>query len=76
MFQADTGYSELQTRWSIRRDVKHSGLIVDGLPLNSVHTHWITNDFITKTFNTFIKEYLGKLAPRHNPAKQLLSIIA
>lgn len=76
MFQADTAYSELQTRWGIRRDAKHSGLIVDGLPLNSVHTHWITNDFITKTFNTFIKEYLGKLAPRHNPAKQLLSIIA
>ena len=76
MFQADTDYSELQKRWGIRRDAKHSGITVDGQPLNSVHTHWITTDFTTKTFNIFVKQYLEKLAPRHNPAKQLLSIIA
>jgi len=76
MFQADTDYAELQKRWGIRRDAKHSGIIVDGEPLNSIHTHWTTSDFTTRMFNNFVKQLLEKIAPRHEPAKRLLSILS
>lgn len=76
MFQSDTDYAELQKRWGIRRDAKHSGITVDGQPLTSVHTHWTTADFTTGLFNNFVKQLLEKIAPRHEPAKRILSILS
>lgn len=76
MFQADTDSEERKSRWGIRREAKSPGITVDGLPLNSIHTHWVTSDFTTKLFNTFVRDFLGKIAPRHEPAKRLLAIIS
>lgn len=76
MFQSDTDYEKLQAQWGIRRDANHSGITVDAQPLKSIHTHWVTKDFTTNLFNTFVREFLGKLGPRHEPAKRLLSIIS
>jgi len=76
MFQSDTDYAELQKSWGIRRNAKYSGITVDGQPLISVHTHWTTANFTTGLFNNFIKNFLKKIAPMHEPAKRLLSILS
>jgi hypothetical protein len=75
MFQSDTDFRTLQRRWGIRRDPNHSGITVDGAPLGSVHTHWITNDFTTTAFNFFVREILKKIAHIHEPAKRLLALL-
>jgi hypothetical protein len=76
MFQADTDCEERKGRWGIRREAKSPGITVDGQPLISIHTHWNTSDFTTKLFNTFVRDFLGKIAPRHEPAKRLLTLIS
>lgn len=75
MFQADTDYPTLQKAWGLKRDPNSSGIVIGGLPLLSVHTHWVTGDYTTGAFNAFVRQILEKLAPRHDPAKRLLSII-
>jgi hypothetical protein len=75
MFQAEFPFGDLQKKWSIFRRSEHSGILVDGVPLASVHTHWKTGDVTTATFNRFVKIFLTKLASSHPPAKKLLNII-
>ena len=75
MFQGEAPFGELQKKWSIFRKADHSGIVVEGQPLGSIHTHLITNDKTTAAFNMFVKMLLGKLAPSHPPAKKLLNII-
>jgi len=76
MFQADFDYREIQKSWGIHRQEGHSGIVVDAQALKSIHTHWVTSDFSIKLFNTFVKQFLEKLGPRHEPAKRVLSILA
>jgi len=75
MFQADTRHADLQRRWSIFRNEDHSGILVEGLPVRSVHTHWKTTDISTSYFNDFVLNLLKKVAPSHAPARKLLNII-
>ena len=72
MFQGKKGVAELQGEWTIFRSPSHSGILVGGSPLRSVHTHWITTDFTTGTFNAFVITLLKKLAPSHIPARKIL----
>ena len=76
MYQSDTDHATMQKAWGIRRQPGHAGITVNGEPLLSVHTHWITADYVTGAFNTFVLEILQKLGARHEPAKRLLSIIS
>lgn len=76
MYQSDTDHLTMQRGWGIRRQPGHAGITVNGEPLLSVHTHWVTTDYVTGAFNTFVLEILRKLGGRHEPAKRLLSIIS
>ena len=75
MFQGDAPASQLQRQWTFFRNPEHSGIIVDGAHLGSVHTHWTTGDPTTAAFNLFVIAILTKLAPSHTPARKLLNII-
>jgi hypothetical protein len=56
MFQSVNTPVEQQSKWSINRN--KGGILVNGLPLLCIHTHFVTDDYITKEFNRWI---LGKL---------------
>jgi len=75
MFQGRKRPAELQSEWTFFRNPEHSGILVRGSPLRSVHTHWITTDFTTETFNQFVINLLKKLAPSHIPARKILFVL-
>ena len=60
MFQGHRTSDDCKKEWTIRRSDNqvHSGLLVKGLPVVCIHTHWKTTDHVTNTFNTWI---VGKL---------------
>jgi len=69
---------ELQNLWTMNRlkSPEHAGILVDGEPLGSVHTHFYErSDAATVAYNKWIVQWLEKLAPRHTPAKRLLSVL-
>lgn len=63
--------------WGMRRsDSGTSGIIVDGAPLLSVHTHWADQSMDAQGFNAFVIGFLKKLAAaNHGPARALLKAI-
>lgn len=63
MFQSLLRPAERQAQWSIFRSKEgtHSGILVDGAPLISIHTHWTTNDTVTRLFNQYVLTMLKKL---------------
>jgi hypothetical protein len=75
MFQSDTEHATMQKAWGIRRQPTNSGITVNGEPLLSVHTHWVTTDYVTGAFNVFVQEILNTLGARHIPAKRLRMVI-
>ena len=75
MFQSDKDYATIQKGWGIRRLPANAGITVNGESLLSVHTHWVTQDYTTSAFNTFVRQLLEKIAPRHVPAKRLLAVL-
>lgn len=65
LWQGMTSPDKLQTAWSFFRPVDggNSGLLVEGLPLQSIHTHWYEkNDAATYAFNQWVLEKLRKLS--------------
>lgn len=61
LLQGKESVENLKTRWTIKRTKDSCGICVDNLPLQSVHTHWKTNDGATNYFNLFVLEFLEKL---------------
>ena len=76
MFQGEIAPADLQREWTLFRNQEHSGILVGGAPLASVHTHWTTGDPMTQRFNTFIMTMLAKLAPSHPSARKMLAIVS
>jgi hypothetical protein len=76
MFQSDDTPQEKQGEWTIKRDPQqsHSGLLVKGIPLVCIHTHFKTEDYITNLFNTYVKQKLQILKSQEK-VKQLLKWI-
>jgi len=70
LFQSPNGLVHQKAAWSVHLSKSHSGLCVGTIPVSCIHTHWNTNDFITKTFNHWIFEKLKHL--RTNPKVELL----
>lgn len=65
MWQGMTSPNKLQDAWSFFRpaDGGNSGLLVEGLPLQSIHTHWHEkNDAATFSFNQWVLDKLRKLS--------------
>jgi hypothetical protein len=78
MFQADESVEKRKNAWTMHRfkHPKTAGILIDGEPLGSIHTHlYCTTDIVTITFNRWVHENLRRLAIMHMPAKNFLSIL-
>ncbi len=58
MFQSDSPIASKQAEWSFQSDKSPSGICINGKPLVCIHTHCKTNDYVTHTFNTFVRKFL------------------
>jgi hypothetical protein len=78
LFQATQTPEQQKERWSIKRDKeeKHSGLLVDKEVLTCIHTHFKTDDFVTKEFNKWFIQQLQKVASSQPKVKMLLRKLA
>jgi hypothetical protein len=75
MYQASVAPPEQQKKFSIYRPHPGIGLQFEGLPLQSIHTHWYQKDgSATEAFNMWFLHILGILK-RHPPAQQFLRIL-
>lgn len=61
MFQGTASSAEIQSKFSFFRQDTSIGIRYDGVPLQSIHTHWYQRDrSITTTFNTWFNDLLTK----------------
>lgn len=60
MFQSDIDASVKQHQWVFETNTKYSGICVNGKSLVCIHTHFKIDDYITKTFNMFVKQFLAR----------------
>jgi hypothetical protein len=75
-FQGDKGYASTKDEWAITNIPNHSGLLVQGIPVCSVHTHWKGNDYqLMVHFNAFLVNLLMKMAKTSKNVVQVLNII-
>ena len=76
MYQSENTVDEQKSKWSIKRDPKetHSGLLVNSYPLACIHTHFQTDDSITKEFNKWILSKLTLLKSQKKVAQLLLKL--
>ena len=61
LLQGKESIEVLKYKWTFKREANSCGILVEGSPLLSIHTHWKTNDKSTKYFNDFVLTYLEKL---------------
>lgn len=61
LVQGRDNVENLKKCWSIKREKDSCGITIDSLPLQSIHTHWKTNDMATSYFNKFVLDFLEKL---------------
>jgi len=76
LYQSSLPIEQRKAEWTIKRDAqhRHSGLLVQGQPLSSIHTHWKTTDFTIREFNTWIRQKLN-LLKSEPPVKRLLATL-
>ena len=74
LLQGKESIDSLKEKWSFKRDSNTCGLLVEGQPLLSIHTHWKTNDKATNYFNEFVLGKLEKLKSVEK-TKKLLNYI-
>ena len=51
----------LEKQWKLFRNSTNCGIYINDKPLESIHTHFDTNDIFTAHFNTFVLNLLNKL---------------
>ena len=77
MWQGIKSVDELQEAWSIHRASGGCGIVVGGLPLHSVHTHFHEKrDLVTISFNKWVLSWLKKVAVAHEPSRRFLKLSA
>ena len=70
LWQSSTSSEMIAKRFGFGRNQSGIGILFDGKPLASIHTHWYEqNDQATKKFNDFILNFLKKI-PNHKPASE------
>ena len=75
MFQSVAAPPMLQQKFSIFRDQTSIGVRYDGMPLQSVHTHWNNKgERAMVAFNQWFKEFLVKFK-KHKPIAKFHSLI-
>jgi len=78
MWQGEKTAEELQKEWSINRAkaAGGSGIIVNNVPLGSVHTHFFEKrDAITQRFNQWVISWIDLLAATHLPARKMQALL-
>ena len=70
MYQASAAPPDIQKKFSIFRQDRSVGLRYDGVPLQSIHTHWHERTSVTGAFNDWFNAFTAKFAV-HAPLKQL-----
>ncbi len=78
MWQGTAHPSELQREWTMNRNkaAGGSGILVNGEPLISVHTHfWERRDQATAVYNDWVVGWLRRISGGHPPARRLLNYL-
>lgn len=76
LLQGVTDTETLQKQWSIFRGADHSGIVVNSVPLASVHTHWYEKkDFTIIYFNKLVKSMLDRITKSQPKTYKLMAII-
>jgi hypothetical protein len=79
MWQGERPPAALQAEWSMnrRKQPESAGILVEGEPLGSVHTHFEEQrDAATVAFNNWVLGWLKRLEGGHAPARRLLGALA
>lgn len=74
LLQGKESIEVLKHKWTFRREANSCGVLIEGQPLLSIHTHWKTKDQTTSYFNDFVLEHLEKLKSVEK-TKQLLKFL-
>ncbi len=75
MWQGRLPATEQQKAWGFHRGTDSAGITINGVPLQSIHTHWREKkDPPTRAFNECVLERLRKLGSVKK-TKQLLSLL-
>ena len=75
MLQGVKTLDELQAEWSIHRNAGGCGIVVGGVPLSSVHTHFHEkNDMATMSFNICVLSWLKKVSTGHDACRRFLKL--
>lgn len=75
LWQGVKSPQEIQYEWTMNRftDPRASGILIQGQPLGSVHTHFFGGqDKAVAMYNEWVLQWLRRLAAGHPPAKRLL----
>ena len=76
LWQGRKDPATLKKAWTFFRNAEHSGILVDGLPLLSVHTHFVEPaDAFVSSFNEFVIHFLKILGKSHPKANMLLKLL-
>jgi len=71
MFQSSLAPPDIQGKFSLFRAEKSLGIRYDGVPLQSIHTHWYQNDrSATGVFNSWIRAFVERYK-MHKPLAAL-----
>lgn len=66
----------LQREWSMNRNKPGSGIMVNGKPLGSVHTHFgEKRDAATCAYNEWVLGWLRKIAKVHSPTQKFMKYL-
>ena len=74
LIQGSEPKTSLEKHWKLFRNDKNCGIYIDDAPLESIHTHFDTNDIHIQYFNTFVMNLLGKLKSVDKTRKLINSI--
>lgn len=61
LLQGSQSKTDLENQWKLFRNDKNCGIYINDKPLESIHTHFETNDVFIGYFNSFVMNTLNKL---------------
>jgi hypothetical protein len=66
MYQAPAAPPKIQEKFSFNRTAQGIGLLYEGVPVQSIHTHWHETTSVTGAFNAWCMSYTSKFTS-HKP---------
>jgi hypothetical protein len=76
-FMGDKPYNLIKDEWTLADIENHVGLMVQGIPICSIHTHWTRNDYPPMPhFNAFVRSLLMSKGLTSENAAKFFKIIS